>query len=700
MEVATIAGVSFTNHQVHGTSLTVNGWVARGETNVHQRADCVKDSRMGAPMNTPAEITAKLVGLSGPLKDKILLISSREVSIGRDPDNDLWTPDPGLSRRHCLIRYEDGEVIIRDLHSCNGTMVNGTPVSVQRLQHQDRVAVGESVLVFSAQEEAGQPEPGSVEFTETTELAAAPTLLRPEDALYLQPERVQAALSPTDRLARDLNVLLKVANGIGAIRDREALEWQLLGIVFDAVPADRGAILHFTGGGENLDSAIAWDRALGPGKPVRVSRNVVRRVVRERAGLLVRDVKMDESLSATQTLAQESINSVLCVPLLASGVVVGVIYLDSRRAQGLFDQNHLEFMTAIANLASLALENVRRFDSLEEENRRLRSEIELEHDMVGSSARMREVLEIIQRVSPTSSTVLVQGESGTGKELVARAIHVNSPRRDRPFVAINCAALAESLLESELFGHEKGAFTGALTQRKGKIEVAEGGTLFLDEISELAMGPQAKLLRVLQEREFERLGGVRPIKVDVRVIAATNRNLAETVDASRFRGDLFYRLNVVSITTPPLRERREDILALAESFVAKASKKCNVRKKRLSRAAETLLLQYDWPGNVRELENAIERAVVLGVADEILPDDLPDALHETACPAAGPAAGYHGRLQENKKQLVLRAMEQADGYYVDAAKILGIHPNSLLRLIRNLGLKAMLKQGGGSRQPS
>lgn len=650
-------------------------------------------------MNSPGEINATLRGVSGPLKDKILSFPSGEASIGRDPENDLWTSDPGVSRHHCLIRYQDGQFTIRDLGSRNGTLVNGSPVSEQRLQHQDRIAVGDSVLVFCLTGEGAQPTSSSVEFTETTELPTAPTLLRPEDALYLQPDRVLAALSPSDRLARDLNVLLKVANGIGAIRDREALEWQLLGMVFDAVPADRGAILHLTQGAENPDSAIAWDRVLGPGKPVRVSRNVVRRVLSERAGLLVRDVKVDESLSATQTVALESITSVLCVPLLASGVAVGVIYLDSK-AQGLFDQNHLEFMTAIANLASLALENVRRWENLEEENRRLRSEIELEHDMVGSSARMRDVLEIIQRVAPTSSTVLIQGESGTGKELVARAIHRNSPRRDRPFVAINCAALAESLLESELFGHEKGAFTGALTQRKGKIEVAEGGTLFLDEISEMAAGLQAKLLRVLQEREFERLGGVRPIKVDVRVIAATNRNLTETVETGRFRGDLFYRLNVVSITTPPLRERREDILALAESFVGKASKKCNVRKKRLSLAAETLLLQYDWPGNVRELENAIERAIVLGVAEEILPDDLPEALHETAYPEPGRAAGYHGHLQENKKQLVLRAMEQADGYYVDAAKILGIHPNSLLRLIRNLGLKAMVKQGGGSRQAS
>ena len=245
-----------------------------------------------------------------------------------------------------------------------------------------------------------------------------------------------------------------------------------------------------------------------------------------------------------------------------------------------------------------------------------------------------------------------------------------------------------------MFGHERGAFTGALAQKKGRIEVADGGTLFLDEISELALGLQAKLLRVLQEREFERVGGTRPIKADVRVIAATNKNLPDSVQDGSFRGDLFYRLNVVTITTPPLRDRRDDISALAESFVEKASKKCNVRRKRLSPAAQSVLMQYDWPGNVRELENAIERAVVLGAAEEILPEDLPDALLETSSPVSGLEAKYLGAVKENKRQLVLQALEQANGYYVDAAKILGLHPNSLLRLVRNLGLKSVVKQGG------
>jgi transcriptional regulator with GAF, ATPase, and Fis domain len=655
----------------------------------------VLNKRHAERIMSALEIRPKLVGVSGPLRDRTLSIQGAELAIGRESVNDLWVADPAMSRRHCLIRSENGHIKIRDLGGRNGTLVNGVRIDEHELRDRDRVSIGASTLVFVVQEETPRPERSTVELIETEELPITPTVLHSEDALYLQPDRILAKLPEADRLARDLNTLLAIAQGIGSIRDRDALEWQLLGMVFDVVPADRGAILRITSGEKNFDSAIAWDRVQGPGHPVRVSRTIVDRVLRERAGLMVRDVNTDDSVSDIQTLAELQIRSLLCVPLFDVGEPVGVVYLDSRNRAQLFDANHLQIMTGVANLASLALENVRHWEGLQEENRRLRSEIDLEHNMVGSSARIQEILGIIQRVAPTTSTVLIQGESGTGKELVARAIHGNSPRAERPFVAINCAALTETLLESELFGHEKGSFTGALAQKKGKIEVAEGGTLFLDEISELALGLQAKLLRVLQERELERVGGTRPIKVDVRVLAATNKSLAESVQSGTFRSDLFYRLNVVAVTTPPLRDRRDDIPALAESFLRKFSKKSDVRKKRLSADAQSVLMRYDWPGNVRELENAIERAVVLGVSEEILPEDLPDALLETGSSGSSGLAKYHGTLKENKKQLVLQALEQANGYYIDAAKILGLHPNSLLRLIRNLGLKSVTKPGNG-----
>jgi two-component system, NtrC family, response regulator HydG len=287
---------------------------------------------------------------------------------------------------------------------------------------------------------------------------------------------------------------------------------------------------------------------------------------------------------------------------------------------------------------------------------------------------------------------MLSGESGTGKELAARAIHQNSKRANKPFMAVNCAALAESLLESELFGHEKGSFTGALAQKKGRLEIADGGTVFLDEIGELSPALQVKLLRVLQEREFERVGGTRTIKVDIRVVTATNKDLETAVNDGSFRQDLYYRLNVVSLEMPPLRDRQEDIPLLANYFAAKYSEKCNRRVTGISTEAQARLRNYDWPGNVRELENAIERAVVLGTTEHILLEDLPDSVLESESHAAAPATKYHDAVAQTKKQIILNAMQQAKGSYTEAAKLLGVHPNYLHRLIRNLNLKDQLKR--------
>jgi len=305
---------------------------------------------------------------------------------------------------------------------------------------------------------------------------------------------------------------------------------------------------------------------------------------------------------------------------------------------------------------------------------------------------MREVYQFIGKVAPTAATVLIRGESGTGKELVAHAIHRNSPRAEKRFVAINCAAIAENLLESELFGHERGAFTGAITLKKGKLEEANGGTIFLDEIGELAPELQAKLLRVLQEREFERVGGNRPIKTDIRVIAATNRDLPEAVKQGAFRQDLYYRLNVVSITLPTLRDRREDIPMLAQHFAVKHCKMSNRPAMQVSAGVRAALLAYSWPGNVRELENAIERAVVLGSTDYILPEDLPDEVVDAGSPAVSSITRYHEAMREAKKQLIVKTLDQVAGNYQEAARLLGLHPNNLHRLIRNLGLKQALNK--------
>jgi Nif-specific regulatory protein len=346
-------------------------------------------------------------------------------------------------------------------------------------------------------------------------------------------------------------------------------------------------------------------------------------------------------------------------------------------------------------MAATALQHARHVATLEGANRMLQAQINLEHNMVGESTGMREVFRRISRVAPTDATVLITGESGTGKELVARAVHRNSRRADRPFVAINSAAIPSTLLESELFGHERGAFTGAVAQKRGKLETAEGGTVFLDEIGELSLELQAKLLRVLEDHQFERVGGTRPVRVDFRLIAATNCDLEQAIADGAFRRDLYYRLKVVSLSLPSLKQRREDIPLLANWFVRRHADKARRTIAGFSPDALACLNAYEWPGNVRELENAVEHAVVLGFDSLILRDDLPEAVAGAAASAcATPGRGtplFHEAVMQAKKDLIVRAIEDARGNYTMAARALGLHPNYLHRLIKNLQLKPMLK---------
>lgn len=330
------------------------------------------------------------------------------------------------------------------------------------------------------------------------------------------------------------------------------------------------------------------------------------------------------------------------------------------------------------------------------ENRRLRSAVANRysfHNIIGKSKAMQDVFQIIRKVAPSAATVLIEGASGTGKELVANALHVNSPRKDKPLVAVNCSALAESLLESELFGHEKGAFTGAVALKKGRFEIADGGTLFLDEIGDLSPGLQVKLLRVLQERVIERVGGVKPIPVNIRLVTATNKSLKAEVASGHFREDLFYRLNVVSITLPPLRERLEDIRPLVEHFLAKYSneRSTGLPVTGIDREVERLFYEYNWPGNVRELENVIERAVVMSPEALIqvpdLPKDFVDNAHGTLHMEGIPVdANLYETLALVEKNMILRALKKANFVQAHAADLLGIGKSGLNQKIKKYRL--------------
>jgi transcriptional regulator with GAF, ATPase, and Fis domain len=637
-------------------------------------------------------MSPRFVSISGPLEGTAFNLSEATVTVGRDRGSRLWIDDPSVSRQHSLIKGGEGRFTLSDLGSYNGTRVNGIPIKERVLEHGDMVSIGDSLFLFLLHDEAPPTIRENEVQLDDSEADEPTILLRIEDALYLHPEKLLAALPATARLARDLNALIRISAGFSSITRIESLQTQLLESVFEVLPAQRAAILFKDPASQEFQSVLGRHRSAQRTEPVQVSRTIVIRVMTERIAVLSKNVLASRDFADVDSLRGGHARSLLCVPLAVFDKTLGAIYLDTADAEVQFDENHLQLLTAIAAVASISIENVRRLEWLEGENERLRAAVASDHSMVGESASMRALYSLISRVAPSDTTVLILGESGTGKEMAAQAIHANSTRRERSFIAINCAVLSDALLESELFGHEKGAFTGAIAQKKGKIEIADGGTLFLDEVGELALGLQAKLLRVLQEREFERLGGTRPIKINVRLIAATNTDLDQAIRGGSFRQDLYYRLNVVQLTMPPLRDRKEDIDLLASYFAVRYGEDCNRRIKGISAEARACLLSYDWPGNVRELENAIERAAVLGATEIILPDDLPEAVLEAVPPSSAPASSYHDAVKVAKRELILRALEQTSGNYVDAARVLRIHPNNLHRLIRNLDLKPSLKK--------
>ena len=628
---------------------------------------------------------ASLIVIAGPLSGTTLPLPGAAVSIGRDDTNAIALADQAVSPCHCVLEHAAGGLAVRDLDAGNPTFLNGLSRGSGPLQDGDRLQIGASVFIVKLT--PGETAPLEPVRMEASAPSMSSTIVMRREDVYGD-RRTGRHKSP-ERLARDLAAMIRITATINAVRGLAALERPLLELVADVIPATSGAVILVNG--TEIASSVGWSRDGHRSSGVAVDKTVVDRVLREVAGVL----SVDSPAAGAGGGAPRGRRSTLTAPLVAFETLVGAIVLETDSGDEPFDEDHLRLLMAIAGNAATALEHARQVERLEGENQRLQAELDLDHNMVGQSAPMAEVYRRIARVAPTDATVLIMGESGTGKELVARALHRNSRRAGQPFVAINCAAITETLLESELFGHEKGAFTGAIAQKRGKLETAEGGTVFLDEIGELSPALQAKLLRVLQEREFERVGGTRGVKVDFRLVAATNRDLEAAIEAGQFRRDLYYRLNVVTLTMPPLSARREDIPLLANCFARRHAAKSQRVVSGFSPEALSCLAAYEWPGNVRELENAIEHAVVLGSTSLILPEDLPDAIAESTpgAPAShgGAGEGFHDAVKEKKKDLIIRAVERAGGNYNAAARMLGLHPNYLHRLIKNLQIKAALE---------
>jgi predicted ATPase len=534
----------------------------------------------------------------------------------------------------------------------------------------------------------------------------------------------------------DLLTVTKAARSIAAEIEPEALLKTLTRIALENAGADRGYLL-LDRNGELLiaaESSVESDdvktfRSLPLDQVVGLSRAVAQYVRKTRESVVIADTGADERFAGDPYVTAHSPRSILCVPIMHQGQVRGLFYLENTLTTGAFTADRLQIMTILASQAAISLENATLYDEmrqevgrrrlaedglraalaevetlrnrLQAENVYLQEEIRQEHnfvEIVGQSPALLAVLRKAEQAAPTDATVLIYGETGTGKELIARAIHDRSRRKDRPLVKVNCSAISAGLVESELFGHVKGAFTGALERRLGRFELANHGTIFLDEVGELPPETQVKLLRVLQEREFEPVGSSRSIKVDVRVIAATNRNLEEAVQTGRFRSDLFYRLNVFPLTMPALRDRRSDVPQLVMFFLSRFAKQMGKPVEVVSKATLERLVSYPWPGNVRELQNIIERAVVLSAGSileltaDLLPVVLPESSprSETGSSPVGPVPSGLATLDDLQRRHIVAALDQTGGVIegpAGAARILNMHPNTLRSRMQKLGIR-------------
>jgi transcriptional regulator with GAF, ATPase, and Fis domain len=570
----------------------------------------------------------------------------QRVTIGRTPGNTLVVPDRKCSRVHCEVFCGNGTWYVRDNQSRNGVFVEGA-----KIEGDTVVQTGQTISVgdFSIQMTAIHPEQTPVEglggalVSPTDEQDGFAIIERKSMTQYDALEGVQSTrVGPLG--AADL---FKLSQSMQVADDIEALAEITLDGLLRVIPASMAALLLLPEDAEGSDphqlKVLAMRVPDDQPKELRFSSHLSERVFRSLEAVLAHDVSQNTSLARSKSLEILAAESVVCAPIRLEGRPIGVIHLYSTSVTDPLNSQHLEYTLAVADHMAGLVRKTRDRQKLaqnllisEQRSKEYQAQLGMESELIGNSQAVQKLKQAIGRVARSDATVLIRGESGVGKELVARAVHFNSPRRDGPIICVNCAALTESLLESELFGHEKGSFTGATGMKAGKFEQAHGGTLFLDEVGEMSLEVQTKFLRVLETREFERVGGGKTIRVDVRVVCATNRDLEQAVRDKQYRSDLFYRLQVIELFAPPLREHPEDIPDLARHFVERFVRNQRSKVRGFDRSAIDKLSKHTWPGNVRELRNVIERAVILCEREFINEEDIVLSkleLHPHATPA-------------------------------------------------------------------
>lgn len=661
--------------------------------------------------------------------DVYRLVPGRTVTIGRAATNQIVIKDERASRNHSEIFLTRGNWTLRDLDSRNGTFVGERQVRGDyTLAPGDVVRIAQCQLAFVQDLSQAFPDPvtgaaglaqlplgeetaaGALVAADTGEIEVGDVLDEPLQPQTITHRRGQTRFLvpggpsdvPVPRLGQAAATLCRLAFELASQPDATSVAHFALNGLFESTHVDAGAVLLLprahNGEASPADLQVVASRTDLEPTYHRPSSFLASTALRDGEAVLARNIEGDSQLATRDSKGQFHATGAILAPIRQDRKVIGLIHLYSTSDERVPDPDDLEFTLAVADNVALAIRTLARQQELAENLSQTRSEIlELrkqlgaESELVGSSPLLAHVQQQIMRAAPSRATVLIRGESGVGKELVARAMHYASPRKKGPFVCLNCAALTETLLESELFGHERGAFTGATERKIGKFEAGHQGTLMLDEIGEMSPSIQAKFLRVLEGHPFERVGGSQPIKVDVRVIAATNRDLEKAVAEATFRRDLYFRLRVLEIFVPPLRKRPEDIVELAEYFLDRYNAETGRKIRGFTPEATHQMKQYRWPGNVRELKNVIERAVVLSRSDFIDTEDL--ALSSIA------TAGESGEIVSPKTTFEPLSLDDLEKRHIHStlratgwnksrtAAILGVERSTLDRKIRRYGLK-------------
>jgi transcriptional regulator with GAF, ATPase, and Fis domain len=565
------------------------------------------------------------------------------TSLGSSGECDVVLPDPLVPESFAHIHFDGQVYTIATASRRHEVSINGKKRKKHRLTHEDKIVIGPIELRFQLMDDAPVPETDAAE------------TMADLDA-YQKLHDFSARLMEKHDLTELLN--------------------ELMDSVIEITNADKGFLILMEGDHVDVKVARNLKRENIADAVSQLSDSIIAKVVETRRPVIISDAMNDAEFNSSMSVIKLKLTSVICIPLLEKGKLIGLIYVGNDTIGGLFQDDLMRVLTMFAAQASLIVANAMLMNELRCDNQQLSRQLEELRfgDIVGTSRPMQEVFRKVEKVAATDISVLITGETGTGKELIAREIHRRSPRRDKPFVTINCGAIPENLLESELFGHVKGSFTGAVANKAGKFQSADGGTLFLDEIGEMPLNLQVKILRAIQERIVVRVGDTRPESVDIRILAATNRDLEDEIRHGRFREDLYYRLNVVNLHLPPLRDRGDDIPVIARYLLSRYSKEYETRVKGFSPNAAVAIRKYDWPGNIRELENRLKKAIVLAEGNLLGPEDL--GLSGDNLPSILPLAAAKEKFQ---RDYINEVLALNNGNRTKTARDLGVDPRTIFR---------------------